>query len=91
MAMEYRVPDEIMLEADKCPYDFSCLSSRKCGDRKMREVRWADGKNVLFLNTEKRIDCPYRMMFGFGQICTCPVRFATHLKYEGDVPGTLRP
>ena len=91
MAKKYRVPDEIMSEADECPHDFSCFSSQKCGDRKMCTVRWANGKNVLFLDPENKEDCPYRTPFGFGQVCTCPVRFALYHKYETKVPGSSKP
>jgi len=79
------VPDEILKKTTKCPHEFSCLkysNSGHCDDHKMCEVEYADGKNVLFLETKKAPICPYRLSFAFSQVCTCPTHFEIYKQYK---------
>ncbi len=71
--MKYEVPDSVIEETTKCPQDFKCLSTGICGDC---EVTSVDGKNILFLESNKTKQCPYNLSFGDGTVCTCPTNYA---------------
>ena len=72
------VSEEVLRETSKCPHEFSCLDDGQCGDHPLCEVEDANGKNVLFLTTKRPAVCPYRLHFGYSQICRCPTHFALH-------------
>jgi hypothetical protein len=80
--MSISLHKEILDRTTKCPHAFSCLDSGKCGEREMCEVNFAGGENVLFLKWKEASSCPYRMSFGYGQICTCPTHFAIVGRYN---------
>ena len=73
--MRISVPDDVLARADKCRHGYSCLETGKCGDRKLCKVDVADGQDVLFLEDSHYANCPYRLPFGDGQICRCPVHY----------------
>ncbi len=77
----YRLPAEVRAAAVKCPRGVCCVDSGRCGGAPLCEVSYADGANVLFLADEGGMDCPYRLQYGTGQVCSCPVRFAIHRRY----------
>ena len=79
--MSFIIPDDVILETTKCRHDFSCIETKRCGNADMCEVWYANGKNVLFLNTEEPATCSYRLPFAYSQICTCPTHFAIYEKY----------
>lgn len=70
------VPAAIMASCSHCEHEFSCLETGRCGERPMCKVADADGKNVLFLKDKGHASCSYRVSFGGGQICACPVHYA---------------
>ena len=79
----FTVPKNILHETQKCLNDFSCLISGNCGQKNMCPVEYANGKNVLFLETKDPDSCEYRLPFGYRQqICTCPTRFSIHSQYN---------
>ena len=73
--MPVTVPNEILKATKKCPHSFSCLESGKCGEHKMCEVNFAIEPYVLILKSTEPENCPYRVDFGYSQLCECP----THL------------
>jgi hypothetical protein len=73
--MPVKVPDDVLKATIKCPYKFSCLTQDQCGERKMCEVEHINGKNIIFLKDTQQTHCPYRLAFGFSQICTCPTHY----------------
>ena len=74
--MKHTVSDLVLRETQKCPHDFACLEAEMSGNKPMCEVKYANGKNVLFLNAKESVSCPYRLPFGYGQVCQCPTHFA---------------
>jgi len=82
--MSIVVSQEILDGTTKCPYAFTCLDSGKCGEREMCGVEYANGDNVLFLESKEAASCAYRVTFGFRQLCTCPTHFYidAHQKIE---------
>lgn len=79
--MKYSISQQILKKAVYCKHDFSCLETGKYCDRQMCKVDYADGENVLFLETKEPANCEYRVSFGCSQVCTCPVCYAIHTKY----------
>ena len=79
--MKFEIPDSIIKQTTKCPAKFSCLTTGKCGDDEQCTVQFIDGENVLLLESKAFKDCPYRVPFGSGQLCTCPTHFAIKQKY----------
>lgn len=73
--MVVKIPEEVLKVAVKCPHSFSCLESKKCGEKEMCEIDTTDGNNVLYLKDAEQKTCPYRLKCGF-QVCTCPVHYA---------------
>jgi hypothetical protein len=73
--MSVTVPNEILKATTKCPHSFSCLESGKGGEHKMCEVSYANKNYVLVLKSKEPEKCPYRVDFGYSQLCECP----THL------------
>ena len=75
--MTVKVPADVLNVTTKCPHKFSCLtSSDQCDDHKMCEVEHIKGTNVMFLKDTQQAYCPYKLSYGFSQICTCPTHYA---------------
>ena len=74
--MSIQVPDSVIEETKLCPHDFACLTTGQCGDPVKCKVSYANGKDVLVLTSREDFDCPYRIRFGYGLKCTCPVHYA---------------
>jgi hypothetical protein len=71
-------PEMALNQAAKCPNEFSCISSERCGDAYMCKVEAAHSENILFIECKQHHVCPYRLSVGEDQICRCPVRFAIY-------------
>ncbi|HUN56228.1 MAG TPA: hypothetical protein VMU29_13840 [Smithella sp.] len=80
--MQVKVPDDVLKVTKECPHKFSCLSSDQSDHRKTCEVKHILGADLMFLNDSRQAHCPYRLMFGNGQICTCPVHYAVKSKAD---------
>jgi hypothetical protein len=80
--MPVKVPDDVLKVTTKCPRKFSCLTSDQCDDHKMCEVEHIMGTNVMFLKDKQQAYCPYRLSYGFSQICTCPTHYIIRSKAE---------
>jgi hypothetical protein len=76
--MRIRVPADIIARADKCTHGHSCLETGRCGDKTLCKTHIADGQDILFLSDHQSTNCPYRLPFGEGQICRCPVHYWLH-------------
>jgi hypothetical protein len=74
--MNIAVSKEIQDRTTKCPHTFSCLASGNCGNRELCEITSAVGENLLFIKPNEPRFCPYRLPFGYSQLCTCPTHFA---------------
>jgi hypothetical protein len=69
-------------ETKKCHYDFSCLwdeTNHLCGNCK---IEWSATSNVLFLKEKSPVNCPYKLTWGFGEICRCPTKQALYELYS---------
>ena len=56
--------------AKECPNDFACLKNNKPSCKVIDSV----SKEIFFIdNNQKHHYCPYKMDFGFSQVCNCPV------------------
>lgn len=76
MKMGLAVSQEILDRTTKCTKGFTCLDTGNGGNRGLCEVAYEAGREVLFLKSKESLNCPYRLPFGLGQICTCPTRYA---------------
>jgi hypothetical protein len=65
-----RISEDTLRQVTKCTNGFSCLSGES---RRICEVEQDIGGKVLFVRCKSE-GCNYRMPFGYGYICTCPVR-----------------
>ena len=74
--MSVKVPDDILKMTTKCPHAFSCLTLGRCGERKICEVEYINGTHVMFLKDTQETVCRYRLTYGNGQMCTCPMHYA---------------
>jgi hypothetical protein len=74
--MPVKVPDDVLKMTTKCPHKFSCTTPGQCDEHKMCEVEHIIGTNVMFLKDTQQAHCPYRLAFGYSQICTCPTHYA---------------
>ena len=64
-----KVPPLVLSMVKKCPNNFSCLKEN--GTCKVTDTI---SKEVFFIeNNQKHHYCPYKMDFGFSQVCNCPV------------------
>ena len=78
--MQNKVPPELLKETTKCPNNFSCLNTAQCGDSIECKVDFADGENMLFLESNKTIPCPYRISSSSIEVCQCPIHFYLYEK-----------
>jgi len=88
--MKVELPDDIKQKTTKCEHDFECLATGRCGSRKMCRVVGFFGPHVLQLATHRPVSCAYRVSFGDGQLCTCPVHCYLHFVGHGYALEKLR-
>jgi len=64
-----KVPSLVLSMTKKCPNNHDCLKNKT-----ICKVTDAINKEVFFIeNNQDHNYCPYKMDFGFSQVCTCPV------------------
>ncbi|MFH1974561.1 MAG: hypothetical protein ABIJ52_03245 [Pseudomonadota bacterium] len=74
--MAIEVPDTIKEETHRCPHDFTRLATTPSGNQPKCKVNYSGGRNVLYLvASQGHLSCPYRIKFGNGIICACPVHY----------------
>ena len=66
-------------DAKACPHGCACGKTGDCGEHPLCEVTYDIGVNVLSLATTQQITCPYRVSYGFGEICCCPRHYVIYL------------
>lgn len=77
--MRLDIPDGVRQKADRCPHDFRCLASGRCGARDVCAVEYAYGASVMRLASDEQVYCHYQVACGKSQLCTCPVREYLHV------------
>lgn len=78
--MTLEIPDSVRQKASRCPHEFGCLATGRCGEREICEVEYAYGESVMLLASKPQVGCSYGITFGHGQLCTCPVREYLHTR-----------
>lgn len=92
--MPYHVSEAVRGATTKCRHAFSCLEDGTCGGRAMCQEQDIDGTNVLFLAADAptpAATCPYRIVFGGAQVCTCPTHYALALQGRRGRSGCSAP
>jgi hypothetical protein len=74
--------DSDSLNSTNCEHDYSCLTEKKCGNRDMCNVQYANGEYVLFLHDKEHSKCKFRSNITCEQVCTCPIRYEIYKKYK---------
>lgn len=78
--VKFKVPLEVIQEADRCPNGHACLSDphyRLCG------VEIKHGKaHVGILTCGRETNCPYSSHIGIYHVCICPIRQEIFRKYQ---------
>ena len=78
----FKVPDQVIQQADRCAHKHSCLEAGKCGSRPLCTVESSLNRQISFLNTKESAICNYQILFGGKQLCMCPVRTFIFEHYE---------
>ncbi|MCU7924603.1 MAG: hypothetical protein KZQ88_18075 [Candidatus Thiodiazotropha sp. (ex Dulcina madagascariensis)] len=76
----FEIDSAIIAQTDKCKVCHRCLTDRSFQLCKIDYLA-ADGA-VLFVSGEQCINCDYRVSFGGGSVCSCPVRKEIVKKYK---------
>ena len=75
---KYKIPIEIIAEANKCRQNPGCLSDP---DFELCKPTYKQGVRVGVLVCGYKADCPYSSHIGSEYVCTCPVRQEIFRKY----------
>ena len=70
------ISDEAKRSTEKCHTDFACLK----GTPLHCKVEQFLGAELLVC--AKKDDCPYKLSYGDGYFCTCPVRKDIYKRYR---------
>jgi hypothetical protein len=76
--MSYTINEEILENTINCKKNMQCLSDGKSPECK---IEMPVGANVAFIKEKGPDSCPYMLSFGYGYICTCPIRHELHKRY----------
>jgi hypothetical protein len=75
--MQLTVESIYLERTTQCRFDFQCL---ECGEYPLcRPMLVID--DVTAVRAREANHCPYKVLFGDGQYCTCPTRTILCLKY----------
>ena len=77
--MHISVSDEARRAATKCEKVFSCLEG---GRNDLCEVESCIDGKVHFLKCLNDSYCSYQQSFGYGVLCSCPVRMEIFNKFK---------
>ncbi len=78
--VSFKLPLEIVKEADKCQKDHACLNDRHYTLCEVDFQREKAHFGILVCGYET--DCPYSSQIGSQRVCTCPVRQELFKKYQ---------
>ena len=71
------ISKEILEKTTNCDRNFECLN----GGSIHCEVENCVNKEVLFVKSSSTENCPYKLPYGYSNICTCPTRKEICNKY----------
>ena len=75
--MKLNIDSEILGQTTKCPHEFECLVSEEYPECEIEQ-----GPANIYFVKEKVLYCPYKISFGYGQLCTCPARIEIYRQYN---------
>jgi len=75
--MKLNINSEILGQTTKCPHEFECLVSEKYPACEVEKIP----ANIHFVK-KKILSCPYKVSFGYGQLCICPTRIEVYRQYK---------
>jgi hypothetical protein len=78
--MLLEIDQRIIDETTYCKHNCGCLRNKDYLCR-LAKVESFVGKEVLFIHCGNR-SCNYKIHFGYGQVCHCPVRIEIHKKFQ---------
>jgi len=75
-ALSLEMPDSVKREATKCSFDFSCLTTARCGSyQEVCQAESSNGKNSMRITAKPLVSCPYYVSSGSSHSCGCPVHY----------------
>lgn len=77
--MDIVISDETKRATTNCRKNFCCLSTDR---EKICKIKECINNKVCFVSCENSGDCLYKMSFGNGYVCNCPVRKDLYKKYN---------
>jgi len=80
--LEFKIPDEIVGKSTDCMYRHACLANDPCDEFPKCLIKYPVSENILMLQRQDMLGCPYCTDFGSGHFCSCPVRYAIFRSYN---------
>lgn len=77
--MAILIDNETINKTTKCLSDFKCLTDKKHLHCRPESAIKGYG---LFIDIKKSSACTYKLSFGNGTICYCPVRYEIFKRYN---------
>lgn len=77
--MAVEIDKQIINEASKCNKDCVCISSQSSPYCSIKDCVVGE---IHFINCLEANFCPYKIPFGEGIVCSCPVRKEIYNKYK---------
>ena len=77
--MDLSISEDSIRKTSKCPHSYKCLNGQ--ASRLCRPENSITGYGV-FVDSEVAGPCPYKLPFGYGWICKCPVRIEIFERYR---------
>ncbi len=83
MENKRQVRDAVKEAARECPHDLACLN--ESGHESFPCCMATDraAPDILFVTCGDDGPCPYRLSWGYGHICRCPVHYVLHPLHIG--------
>ncbi len=76
--MNFDISDDARAAAKRCGKQLVCLNGNK---EELCRLKCDIKGEVLFIECREEAHCFYQITFGYGTICTCPVRREIFAKY----------
>jgi hypothetical protein len=73
-----KIPDSLIDKADKCEKGLACLND---SHHNICPVENCVSGKVHFIKCKSNCYCPYKVTFGYDDICRCPIRTEIYNKF----------
>ena len=77
--MKIEISENVINATTKCEKGFSCLSDNL---EPACKVEYCVSNSVYFVKCLNTANCSYKVSFGDGHFCTCPIRKEIYDKYK---------